>query len=45
MARNLTQAQSLCRKAHEAGAKALFLPEVISHYIPTPHVTVTDTPP
>ncbi|EOA81792.1 uncharacterized protein SETTUDRAFT_34569 [Exserohilum turcica Et28A] len=34
MARNLTQAQSLCRKAHEAGAKALFLPEA-ADYITT----------
>jgi len=31
MADNLKQAQSLCRKAHEAGAAALFLPEVRHH--------------
>ncbi|XP_014552219.1 hypothetical protein COCVIDRAFT_30388 [Bipolaris victoriae FI3] len=34
MASNLTQAQSLCRKAHQAGAKALFLPEA-ADYITT----------
>jgi predicted amidohydrolase len=34
MAQNLSQAQSLCRKAHEAGASALFLPEA-ADYITT----------
>lgn len=34
MAHNLVQAQSLVRQAHEAGAKALFLPEAADYIAP-----------